>query len=386
MSSAADRAARDGTLPPCMRLSGGHILRGLAAVLLCGAGLAAAQTVDQRLAKVAADVFSAAPQVDADIAELKAILSADPKSAQAHMLLGIAYRAKGSQDLMGEATGELRQAIDLDPSSIPARLYLAHLYLDLGRPERARDQLQAALAQVPGQAQAQALLGESQRQLGKPDVALALTTEALASMPSLAEARYYRGLALYDLKRRDEAIAEFEQVLKDGGRRPEVYDSLGTAYLEAGRVDEALDSLTEGVKLDPSRPEPMIALAHAYRLKGQLTRASAALAHVRTMVGTTAVSGAGQDVQRDLNFEEGLLRLKQAQLEPAAQALRKAIDIDPSYGPAYRFLAEVYLRQGLYSRAQDQATRAEKLGSPLPDELQKAIRDKARAGRPKDLE
>ena len=130
----------------------------------------------------------------------------------------------------------------------------------------------------------------------------------------------------------------------------------------------------------------MIALAHAYRLKGQLTRASAALAHVRTMVGTTAVSGGGQDVLRDLNFEEGLLRLKQAQLEPAAQALRKAIEIDPSYGPAYRYLAEVYLRQGLYSRAEDQATRAEKLGSPLPGDLQKALHDKVRAGRPKDRE
>jgi Tfp pilus assembly protein PilF len=95
------------------------------------------------------------------------------------------------------------------------------------------------------------------------------------------------------------------------------------------------------------------------------------------------VSGADQQLQRDLYFEEGVLRLAQAQLEPAAQALRSALDADPTYGPAYRYLAEVYLRQGLYSRAQDQATRAEKLGSPLPESLQKTLREKARTGRPK---
>jgi Tfp pilus assembly protein PilF len=359
-------------------------MRGLAAVLLAGVSVAGAQTIDQRLTRVAQDLFSANAQVDADITELKSILAIDPKSAQAHMLLGIAYRTKGSADLMGEAAGELRQAIDLDPSMTPARLYLAHLYLDLARPERARDELQTALTQMPGQPQFTALLAECQRQLGQPDAALALTEQVLKINPELAEARYYQGLALYDLKRGGEAIQAFEQALKDGGRRPEVYGSLGTAYLDAGRVDEAIATLTEGVKLDPSRPEPMIALARGYRLKGQLTRADAALAHVRSLVGTSAgVSGADQQIQRDLNFEEGLLRLKQAQVAAAVQSLRRAVDADPNYGPGYRYLAEAYMRQGLYTRAQDQATRAEKLGSPLPDDLQKTLQDKLRAGRPK---
>jgi predicted Zn-dependent protease len=205
----------------------------------------------------------------------------------------------------------------------------------------------------------------------------------LKADPSLAQARYYRGLALYDLKRRDEAIQEFEQVVKEGGRRPEVYGSLGNAYLEAGRVDEAIASLTEGVKLDVSRPDLMISLARAYRLKGQLTRADAALTHVRSLVGTTAVSGADQQVLRDVNFEEGLLRLKQAQWPAAVRNLRKALDLDPNYGPGYRYLAEAYLRQGLYARAQDQAVRGEKLGSPLPADLQKLLQDKLRASAPK---
>jgi tetratricopeptide (TPR) repeat protein len=369
-----------------MRLPLGHILRGLAAVLLAGASVAGAQTIDQRLGRVAQDLFSTTAQVDADITELKAILAVDPKSAQAHMLLGLAYRTKGSPDLLGEATGELRQALDLDPSLIPARLYLAHLYLDLGRPERARDELQAALTQMPGHAQLQALLAECQRQLGKPEDALDLAGQALKTDPTLAEARYYQGLALYDLKRRDEAIRAFEEVLQAGGKRPEVYLSLGGAYLDAGRLDEAIKSLTDGIMLNPTRPEPLVKLARAYRLKGQLTRAETWLTRARTLVPSTAVSAADQQAQRDLSFEDGVVRLKLGQLDAAARSLREATAADPNFGDAYRYLAEVYLRQGLYARAQDQATRAGKLGSPLPDDLQKTLQDKLRAGRPKGHE
>jgi tetratricopeptide (TPR) repeat protein len=377
-----------------------RFVRGFGAVLLAASGIAGVESVslaaqesgagkppvEERLSRIAADLFSRSPNVKEDIAELKAILAADARSAQAHMLLGIAYRTQGSPDLMGEAVGELRQALEADPSLLPARLYLAHLYLDLARPERARDELQTALARAPGQPQFLALLAECERQLGHPDKALDLTGQALAQDPSSAEARYYRGLALADLKRRDEAIQEFEQSVRAGGRRPEVYGSLGTAYLEAGRVDEAIASLTDGVKLDPSRPDLMIPLARAYRLKGQLTRADAALTTVKSLVAATAVSAADQHTQRDLYFEEGLLRLKQAQIDAAARSLRKVVDLDPNYGPGYRYLAEVYLRQGLYPRALDQATRAEKLGAPLPADLQKTLQEKLRASRPKGHE
>jgi tetratricopeptide (TPR) repeat protein len=370
-----------------MSMTRRHIMRGLAAVgaiaFMAGARVAAAQSIDQRLAKVSADVFSTAAHADADIAELKAILAEDPKSATAHALLGVAYLTKRSPDLVGEAAGELRQAIDLDPSLIPARLYLARLYLDLGRPERASEELQAALATMPGQPQLQALLAESQRQLGKPDAALDLTAQALKSNPSLAEARYYQGLALSDLKRRDEAIKAFEDVLQAGGKRPEVYATLGNAYLEAGRLDEAIKSLTDGIMLDPTRPGPVIQLARAYRLKGQLTKAETWLTRARSIAPPTAVSAGDQQVQRDLSFEEGLIRLKQSQLVAAARSFKTTVDLDPNYGPGYRYLAEVYLRQGLYARALDQATRAEKLGAPLPDDLQKTLQEKAGGGHPK---
>ena len=51
---------------------------------------------------------------------------------------------------MGEAVAELRQALEINPDFVPARYYLAHIYLDLGRNERAREELQAALSRRRG--------------------------------------------------------------------------------------------------------------------------------------------------------------------------------------------------------------------------------------------
>jgi len=44
-------------------------------------------------------------------------------------------------EMIGEAVAELRQALELEPRNVPARFYLAHLYLNLGRATRAREEL-----------------------------------------------------------------------------------------------------------------------------------------------------------------------------------------------------------------------------------------------------
>ena len=57
-------------------------------------------TIQQRLDRVREGLFSGAGRPEQSIQELKAILAADPGSAEAHLLLGIAYRAAGSSELM----------------------------------------------------------------------------------------------------------------------------------------------------------------------------------------------------------------------------------------------------------------------------------------------
>src|SRR5262249_47930144 len=145
---------------PSMPLARARIVRGLVAALVAtlggvavDIGLAArqredqaSQSIDARLARIAADVFSSTDHVDADIAELKAILAADPRSGQAHMLLGLASRTIGPADLEREAAGEPRQVIDLEPSRSPARLFPSRVDLDTAQPARARARGTAGVA------------------------------------------------------------------------------------------------------------------------------------------------------------------------------------------------------------------------------------------------
>src|SRR5689334_7816332 len=73
------------------------------------------------------------------IREVKRVLAADPRSAPAHMLLGLAYAALGSSARIADAKAELQQALDIDPELLWARFYLARLYFDQGLNERAQE-------------------------------------------------------------------------------------------------------------------------------------------------------------------------------------------------------------------------------------------------------
>lgn len=288
-------------------------------------------SIQERLNRVRADIFSRTDHIDEGIHELKAILAIDPRSAEAHLLLGIAYRIVGSPELMGEAVAELRQALALNPDFSPAHFYLARIYLDLGRAARAREELESALVQVPGNPQFLALLGEAERQLKNPRRSVELTRQALQADESFAEARYYLGLALFDLGRRDEAIKELERVVQSGPKVADAYFSLGTAYLEAGRVDEALETLSRGTHVDPSRPDLRIQLTRAYRSKGLLDKADEQLTLAMPRATASLASPFAQYQQLELDFylEQGLLRLQQGRLDAAAKALQKALAIDP---------------------------------------------------------
>src|SRR3982751_37740 len=66
--------------------------------------------LQERLSRVRTDLFSSSPHLDDDIRELKEILGLEPRSVEAHVLLGIAYRGLGTQEMLAEAIAELRQA------------------------------------------------------------------------------------------------------------------------------------------------------------------------------------------------------------------------------------------------------------------------------------
>ncbi|HXW04659.1 MAG TPA: tetratricopeptide repeat protein [Vicinamibacterales bacterium] len=329
-------------------------LRQFAIVLMCVApalqpAWAAAQSapapateLQERLKRVGADLFSPRPNPARAIDELKSILAVDPDLAEAHMLLGIAYRAQGSPELLSEAVAELRQAISLKPSLALARLTLARVYLDMARASRAREELEIALEELPGRPEVLSLLGEAERQTGNAKRSVELNREALKADPGFVQARYYLGLALLDLGQHAGAIRELEAVAASGANPAEAYLGLGTAYLEAKRIDDAIGALAKAAQADP-KADTRIRLARAYRLKGRLNDALQQLQLARPSA-TEGLSALYQSVESDLYMEEGLIRLQQGRLEAAAEAFQKVLGLNADHEAAKRQLAEVQKR------------------------------------------
>ncbi len=321
--------------------------RTLVCAALIGWQAAAPQApIQERLARVKADLYSRTDRLDENVKELKQILAVDPRSADAHMLLGIAYSTWGSKEVKGEAIGEFRQALDLNPRLVEVRFFLAHLYLDLGRQARAREELEAALAQTPGNPEFLALLGEAERQLKNPQRAIEVTRQALQADRSFAPAHYYLGLALLDAGQRDEGIKELEQVVGAGAPVADAYVALGSAYVEAGRAAEAIETLTRGLRIHAGSSELHIALARAYRSTGLLEKADAQLTLGRPK--RTALSDSSdypyQQVELDFQLERGLVKLQRGQLAAAAEAFKKVLEMEPNHEAATRELAEVNRR------------------------------------------
>jgi tetratricopeptide (TPR) repeat protein len=307
---------------------------------------AAPPPIQERLDRVKADLYSRTDRLQDNVTELKQILALDPRSADAHMLLGIAYSTWGSKELKGEAIGEFRQALDLNPRLIQVRFFLAHLYLGLGRAQRAREELETALVQTPGNPEFLALLGEAERRLKNPRRAVDVTRQALQADSSFAQARYYLGLALLDAGQRDDAIKELEQVARAGAPVADAYLALGSAYVDAGRTAEAIETLNQGLRLDSARSELHIALARAYRSSGQLEKADAQLTLGRPKRAALSDSSdyPYQQVDLDFHLERGMVKLQRGQLAAATEAFKKVLELEPNHEAATRGLAEVNRR------------------------------------------
>jgi tetratricopeptide (TPR) repeat protein len=275
------------------------------------------------------------------VAELKAAIALQPDSAAGHMLLGQAYLAQRSLGLVAEAKAELQQALDIDPTLFWARFYLARVYMDLGRYDRAQSELEKGLAERPKVAHFIALLGEVKRKLGSPEASLELNAKALAIDPALSPAHYHRALAYMDLKRDDEAIAELETATQSKYVAGDMCLTLGSLYMRKRRYKEAENICKRGIQLDPSRSEGYLNLAQLYNAQGQSDKALAALKQALPPGKTFPTSPYFQQVQADIFFERGRAYQAKKMTGEAMEAYSMTLAVDPGREEAQRRLAEL---------------------------------------------
>ena len=308
--------------------------------------------------------------------ELRSAVALDPRSGAAHQLLGQAHLTQGSYEAIGEAKSEFVQAIALDPSLIWARFYLARIYLDLGNPERAKEELESGLRTRANVPHLLSLLGESNRQLGNPMLSTEQNKRALEIDSSFFVAHYYLGLALLDLRKEEEGIRELEAAAKSEAPVPDLYLSLGSIYLHRGNLDRAAELFKKTVTVAPERPEGHLRLGQVYRLKKMPGPALQELALAFPDGARVLNTAYYQQLQADTFFEQGLIYQDTGEQSRATEAYSKVLGLDPGRGDAHRQLAEVLFRQGQYKNALEHASKAGELKTPVePGLLEQIIRN-----------
>src|SRR4051794_39336847 len=236
----------------------------------------------------------------------KRALAMDPRSAPAHMLLGLAYIGQGSTAMIADAKAELQQALDLDAELLWARFYLARLYFDQGLSEKAQDQLERGLKESPGLPHFLSLLGEIRRELGDPGASVELNRKAIEAGVTVTPAHYFLGLAYLDLKQEQAAMSEFEKAIHSPLVTPEMYNALASLYIKKQQFAAAEDLCRKAIALDGSRPDAYLNLARIYNAQNASDKAlevlRAALLQGKDFPATEYYQG----VQADLAVERGV--------------------------------------------------------------------------------
>ena len=183
------------------------------------------------------------------VAELEAVIKADPGDSEAHFLLGQAYNRTG--DLL-KAADEFRTVLTLDPDNAAAHHNLGVTYFQLQDPNAAVAEFQAALELEPDDA-------DTHYQLGATYLVLALPG-ADPMVPS-------------DPQLMGQAVAEFEAALRLEKDMPEALIGMGNVYIQQADYAAAIRVLQRAVVQAPDAPEGYYALGEAYARSGNTPEA-----------------------------------------------------------------------------------------------------------------
>ena len=241
------------------------------------------------------------------LAVAQAATKGDPKSIEAWSLLGAVQLTRNKRE---EAIAAYEEVLHLRPAAYDARIALASLHLALGRVPTALTFARDAMQAAPRDAGARFTLAEVLLADRRFEEALKEVKLVLESNPTFAAGLALQGRIQTQAGDAAGARRSFAQALEIEPGLVTALTGLMTLDLREKRSGEAIGRLEARLSKDPRNPRLLVIAGRTYALTGDLAKSE--------------------------------------------DALRKAIDIDPSMLEAYHVLGQIFVRQ----KKLDEARRA----------------------------
>lgn len=273
----------------------------------------------------------------------------DPRSFSWAYLSGVVRAEMGEHT---EALAAFRQALDIDPGYLPARMRLADTLMRAGDLDASRTAYEALTRDFPELALAHYGLGRVSAALHNSPAAVEHYRRAVDAAPQFGAAHYALALSYRDLNFSNRAQPHLEAYRQLGARRPALPDRLLEAVRAmretardliaeaarlgtSGRLDDAIALHLEAIEADPAAAQAHVNLISLY---GRIGRVDKATEHYRA-----ALTLEGNRAEAHYNY--GVLLAGRADTG-AAGAFRKALAVNPFHAQAHNNLAALLAREG----------------------------------------
>ena len=176
-----------------------------------------------------------------------------------------------------EAEDRFKRALALDPSSTAAKVALAGVECDQGKPQSAVKSLQAVVSAEPKNLDARVMLVRALVEAGLAGQAPVVIKPAAEQAPKDPHVLYWQGeVALKTGEHdRDKALAFFKQAVEADPRYIAAYLAESNTFAQLGKPDDALDALKQAEAKASDDPSLMAELGESYLQLGKAADAEA---------------------------------------------------------------------------------------------------------------
>lgn len=194
--------------------------------------------------------------LDIAIDLLKEAYTMDPSFALAYArsaeALRIRYILSGDEDALDEASDAANQAASLNADLAPVQAALGLIYSTKGNLDLSIAAAERAIAIDPNDAMTNSTLADIYRQLGRTEDADAAYQKAISLDSENPTVLNSYANFLYDEGRLDDAILQWQEVLNIAPDHHPAMINLGLAFNETMRFQEAISMNKQAIKIRPS--------------------------------------------------------------------------------------------------------------------------------------